>query len=253
MPFKTGAKVQITNESGKRLSHIFFDINFESLATWNDNYLYFHSYWSRDTATTLAKDFELLPAIKGKGRFLGVNVGINSNPVYKDYWWGEGEVKMYLDGDKAFPSLVGTGSEDYIGTAWGQGEFYNDYAGCLSANKDTSGWAFYRYHIPDPIYFKTDCRVTMQQIGGNSKDKVIELQKKGVPMIPVAIDDLTRIHPIYKKDSLVQLDTPGLPGGFANFYRSDDVSATAYFYLDKPGAVLPMLQPLQLRTYKLRK
>jgi hypothetical protein len=253
MPFKKGAKVQITNESGKRLSHIFFDINFESITAWNNNYLYFHSYWNRDTATTLAKDFELLPAVKGKGRFLGVNIGINSNPVYKDYWWGEGEVKMFLDGDKTFPSLVGTGSEDYIGTGWGQGLFYNDYAGCLLANKDTSGWAFYRYHIPDPVYFKTDCRVTMQQMGGNSKDKVIELQKQGVPMIPVAIDDLTKVNPIYKKDSLVQLDTPGLPGGFANFYRSDDVSATAYFYLDKPGGSLPPLQSLQVRTSRLKK
>ncbi|MEO5590995.1 MAG: glycoside hydrolase family 172 protein [Chitinophagaceae bacterium] len=253
MPFKKGAKVQITNESGKRLSHIFFDINFESITTWNNNYLYFHSYWNRDTATTLARDFELLPFVKGKGRFLGVNIGINANPVYKDYWWGEGEVKMYLDGDKAFPTLAGTGSEDYIGTGWGQGLFYNDYAGCLLANKDSTGWAFYRYHIPDPIYFKTDCRVTMQQMGGNSKDKVIELQKQGVPMIPVAIDDLTKINPLYKRDSLVQLDTPGLPGGFANFYRSDDVSATAYFYLDKPNGMLPALQSLQVRTSRLKK
>src|ERR1700712_4564641 len=89
MPFKNGARIQIANESGKRLSHIFFDINFESLATWNNDYLYFHSYWNRDTVTTLAKDFELLPAVHGKGRFLGVNVGINSNLAYKDYWWGE--------------------------------------------------------------------------------------------------------------------------------------------------------------------
>lgn len=252
MPFKKGARIQITNESGKRLSHIFFDINFEKITAWNNDFLYFHSYWNRDTATTLAKDFELLPSVNGRGRFLGANIGINSNPVYNNFWWGEGEVKMYLDGDKTFPTLVGTGSEDYIGTGWGQGEFYNDYSGCLLANKDSAGWAFYRYHIPDPIYFKTGCRVTLQQIGGNSKEKVIELQKSGVPMIPVAIDDQKKINPIYKKDSLVQLDTPGLPGGFANFYRSDDVSATAYFYLGKPGATLPPLQSLQIRTTRLR-
>ena len=90
MPFKQSARIQITNESGKRLSHVFFDINFEKLQVWNANYLYFHSYWNRDTATTLAKDFELLPRVNGKGRFLGVNIGINSNPVYKNYWWGRG-------------------------------------------------------------------------------------------------------------------------------------------------------------------
>jgi hypothetical protein len=183
---------------------------------------------------------------------LGVNIGINANPLYKDYWWGEGEVKIYLDGDKVFPTLAGTGSEDYIGTGWGQGVFYNDYAGCLLANKDAAGWAFYRYHITDPVYFKTACRVTIQQMGGSRKDKVIELQKQGVPLIPVSIDDHTSTRPLYKKDSLVQLDTPGLPDGFANFYRSDDVSATAYFYLDKPGSTLPALQTVQVRTAYLK-
>ncbi len=252
MPFKKEARIQVTNESGKRLTHLFFDINFQKINKWNDNYLYFHSFWSRDTATTLAEDFKLLPQVTGKGRFLGVNVGINANPVYNDYWWGEGEVKMYLDGDGKFPTLVGTGAEDYIGTGWGQGEFFNDYSGCLAANKDNLGWAFYRYHVPDPVYFKKDIKVTLQQMGGNKKELVSALQNKGVPLIPVAIDDLVKINPLYKKDSLVRLDTPGLPEGFSNFYRSDDVSATAYFYLDKPSDELPPLQPLSIRLYKLK-
>ena len=252
MPFKKSAKIQITNESTKRLSHLFFDINFERLEKWNANYLYFHSFWSRDTATMLAEDFELLPAIKGKGRFLGVNVGLNANPIYENYWWGEGEVKMYLDGDKEFPTLVGTGTEDYIGTGWGQGEFFNDYSGCLIANKDSISWAFYRYHVPDPIYFKRDLKVALQQMGGNRKDLVIALQNKGVPMIPVGIDDLKKVHPLYKKGTVVKLDDPGLPEGFSNFYRSDDVSATAYFYLDKPSTSLPGMQSLDIRLYKLR-
>jgi hypothetical protein len=253
MPFKKAARIQVTNESGKRLSHLFFDVNFERLAKWNNEYMYFHAFWNRDTATTLAKDFELLPRVTGRGRFLGMNAGIIANPVYEQYWWGEGEVKMFLDGDRQFPTLVGTGAEDYIGTAWAQGEFYNDYSGCLFANTDTSGWAFYRYHVPDPIYFKTDCRVTLQQMGGNRKELVSALQNKGVPMIPVAIDDLKKIHPLYKKDSIVKLDTPGLPEGFSNFYRSDDVSATAYFYLDKPSTNLPQLPSIALRTKNLRK
>ena len=253
MPFKKAARVQVTNESGKRLSHLFFDINFQRLEKWNNDNLYFHAYWNRDTATQLAKDFELLPRINGKGRFLGVNVGLKANPIYEQYWWGEGEVKMYLDGDKEFPTLVGTGAEDYIGTGWGQGEFYNDFAGCLFANKDSTGWAFYRYHVPDPIFFKTDIKVTLQQMGGNRKELVSALQNKGVPLIPVAIDDLTKINPLYKKDSLVKLDTPGLPEGFSNFYRSDDVSATAYFYLDKPQNSLPLLPSLPIRIANLKK
>jgi Protein of unknown function (DUF2961) len=253
MPFKKAARVQVTNESGKRLSHLFFDINFQRIEKWNNDYMYFHAYWNRDTATQLAKDFELLPRLTGRGRFLGVNVGLKANPVYEQYWWGEGEVKMYLDGDKAFPTLVGTGAEDYIGTGWGQGEFYNDFTGCLFANKDSTGWAFYRYHVPDPIFFKTDIKVTLQQMGGNRKDLVSALQNKGVPLIPVAIDNLGKINPLYKKDSLVKLDTPGLPEGFSNFYRSDDVSATAYFYLDRPASSLPVLPSLPLRIANLKK
>ena len=253
MPFKKAARIQLTNESGKRLSHLFYDINFEQLGKWNEDNMYLHAWWNRDTATTLGKDFELLPRINGKGRFLGVNMGVRANPLYEQYWWGEGETKIYLDGDKQFPTLIGTGTEDYIGTAWAQGEFHNDYAGCLFANTDSTGWAFYRYHIPDPVFFKTDCRVTIQQMGGNRKELVSGLQQKGVPMIPVAIDDLTRLHPFYKQDSLLVLNTPGLPEGFSNFYRSDDVSATAYFYLDKPANKLPALPSVHIRTVNTRR
>ncbi|HKH61017.1 MAG TPA: glycoside hydrolase family 172 protein [Flavitalea sp.] len=253
MPFKKSAKIQITNESGKRLSHLFFDVNLQKITKWNPDFMYFHSFWSRDTATTLGEDFQLLPTVNGRGRFLGVNVGVNANRIYENYWWGEGEVKMYVDGDQEFPTLVGTGTEDYIGTAWGQGEFFNDYAGCLIANKDTVAWAFYRYHVPDPVYFKKNLKVALQQMGGNRKELVIALQKKGVPMIPVGIDDSKKLHPLYKKGTVPKLDSTGLPEGFSNFYRSDDVSATSYFYLDKASTNLPLLQPLDIRLYNLKK
>jgi hypothetical protein len=253
MPFKKAARIQLTNESSKRLSHVFYDIDFQELSAWNADYLYFHAFWQRDTATTLGRDFELLPAIKGRGRFLGVNISVNANPVYKNYWWGEGEIKIYLDGDRSYPTLASTGTEDYIGTAWSQGEFFNDYSGCLLANKDSMGWAFYRYHIPDPVYFKTDCRVTMQQIGGNRKELVADLQGKGVPLIPVGLDDTRNpVHPLYKKGFSADLKDPTLPDGFANFYRSDDVSATAYFYLGEPSSGLPPLQPLSTRIFHLK-
>ena len=251
MPFKKGARIQITNESKNRLSHIFYDVNFQTLKNWDDSYMYFHAFWSRDTATTLSEDFELLPHVDGRGRFLGVNIGINANPAYKDYWWGEGEVKMYLDGDKDFPTLIGTGSEDYIGTAWGQGKFFNDYSGCLIAGENRQ-WAFYRFHVPDPVFFETDCKVTMQQIGGNRKEKVIELINEGVPLIPVGFDDTKHtVRPLYKKDSVVDLSDPSFPEGFVNFYRSDDVSATSYFYLSSPVNSLPSLQSLNIRTARL--
>lgn len=251
MPFKKGAKIVVTNESNIKLRDIYFDVNYNLLTEWNNNNMYFHAFWHRDTATVLAQDFEILPAIKGKGRFLGVNMGVNANPRYGRSWFGEGEVKMYLDGDKDYPTINGTGTEDYIGTGWGQGRFINQYSGCTVASDTLLQWSFYRFHVPDPIYFKTGCRVTMQQVGGDSKDKVLSFQKVKAPLIPISIFD-GKLHTYYKKGEVLQLDKTGLPDGWTNFYRSDDVSAVAYFYLDKPADELPALQPLAIRTTQMR-
>ncbi|OFX40571.1 MAG: hypothetical protein A2X05_14775 [Bacteroidetes bacterium GWE2_41_25] len=252
MPFRESARIELVNESDSHLPMIFYDVNLQMIKEWDENYLYFHSCWHRDTATLLADDFEIMPAVKGKGRFLGTNLSVNANPDYKDCWWGEGEVKIYLDGDKDLPTLVGSGTEDYIGTAWGQGAFFNKYTGCLIADSKNLQWAFYRYHIIDPVYFKTDCRVTIQQIGGNNKDIVIGLQKQNVDLIPITVHQAPLFIHIYKKDSTVDLNDPKLPIAWTNFYRSDDFAATSYFYLDKPANELPDLQPLQVRKYKIR-
>ena len=247
MPFKSAAKIELVNESDSDLDALFYDIDLQLLKSWDDSYLYFHSFWHRDTLTTLGKDFDILPKINGKGRFLGTNICINANPKYKDCWWGEGEVKIYLNGDGEYPTLVGTGTEDYIGTAWGQGQFHTRYTGCLIADQENLQWAFYRYHVPDPVYFSTDCRVNIQQMGGNSKDVVIALQKQNVKLIPVTVDGF---H-IYKKDSMVDLSDPKFPNSWTNFYRSDDLAATAYFYLDSPENDLPAIQPMTIRTWKI--
>lgn len=249
MPFKKGARIKITNESGKRLNAMYFDVDYQLTKTWNNNNLYFHAYWHRDTATTLGKDFEILPRITGKGRMLGVDMGINANPIYGTTWWGEGEVKVYLDGDKQFPTLVGTGTEDYIGNAWAQSKFFTDYTGCLVADEEKLQWTYYRYHIPDPIYFENDCRMTIHQMGSTFKKEVLAMQKAGAPMIITAADGDGRPRSLYKKG--IALDDPSITQNFAIFYRTDDVCATAYFYLNKPTSNLPSLQALNIRVYKL--
>ena len=251
MPFKKAARIVITNESGKNLDMLFFDIDVQLLKSWNDDFLYFHAYWHRDTATTVSQDYEILPDVKGKGRFLGSNVGVICSKVYKGFWWGEGEVKMYLDGDKEYPTLVGSGTEDYIGTAWGQGEFNLSYTGCLVADTEQDNWAFYRFHIPDPVYFKSQCRVAIQQIGGGPKADVKKLMDKGVRLIPVTIHEIPILHPIYSKDSITRLDNLALPDGWTNFYRSDDYSSVAYFYLNQPVNDLPDLQEVGIRVFYL--
>jgi hypothetical protein len=254
MPFRQAVKIEIFNDMDYDIFLVFFDVNYQLLDKWDPDYLYFHAYWHRDTATVPGVDFNILPEIHGKGRFLGTNVSVAANPAYKDYWWGEGEVKVYLNGDDPHPTLVGTGTEDYIGTAWGQGPFHDRYNGCLIADPEHNQWAFYRYHILDPIYFQTDCRVSIQQMGGTSKSNVIDLLKHGVNLIPVTINgaDSRLIH-IYHPDSTVDLENPALPGedAWTNFYRSDDISAVAYFYLDRPANELPAIQDLEVRTWNL--
>jgi Protein of unknown function (DUF2961) len=251
MPFKQAARIVITNESHQLIQRIFFDVDYNVLKSWDDDYMYFHAFWQRDTATVPAKDFDMLPPVNGRGRWLGVNVGVNANPMYKKSWFGEGEVKIYLDDDKDLPTLNGTGTEDYIGTAWGQGKFINTYTGCTIADDSLLQWAFYRYHVTDPIYFKTGCRAAIQQLGGEMTNQVTRYQKSGAAVIPVTIDT-GKIVSYYEKGKMLQLDSTKFPMGWTNYYRSDDVSATAYFYLDKPSDNLPALQPVNIRTYKLR-
>jgi hypothetical protein len=191
-----------------------------------------------------------LPEVKGKGRYLGANLGIIANRDYEGCWWGEGEVKIYLDNDNEYPTLVGTGTEDYTGSAWGLGKFINRYSGCTFADEINQRWAFYRYHIPDPIFFKEKCKVTIQTMGGDFKLKVISMMDKGVKLVPVTIHEIPVLHHIYNKDKITDLKSENLPDGWVNFYRSDDWSSAAYFYLDKPINELPSLQKDSIRTYK---
>jgi len=247
MPFKEGARVTITNESERDLMFLFFDINVVMKERFEKDMLYFHAFWNRDLNTTLGEDYEILPKVKGSGRFLGTNIGIITNPVYKDSWWGEGEVKMYLDGDDEFPTLVGTGTEDYIGAAWGQGTFAHRYQGSLIVDDEKGHYAFYRYHIPDPVWFHEDLRVTIQQMGGDFKDKVIELIEKGAPLQPVTAGNVN----LLELDPVPDIRDPDYPEGWTNFYREDDVSSVAYFYLNQPASDLPELSPVNSRTKNL--
>ena len=254
MPFRKGARIVVTNESAKQVNLIFFDINYRALRSQPRDALYFHAWWSRDRATKLGQDFRILPRVQGRGRFLGTNVTVLTNPVYGKTWWGEGEVKIALDGDKENPSLVGTGTEDYIGTAWGQGAYINRFQGAPIADEPQGRWTFYRFHVPDPVWFSKDVEVSMQQLGGARKAIVIDLQKQGAPLIPVTIDPGSRnnFQQLLVKDPPVQLSDPSLPDGHTNFYRSDDVAAVAYFYLDRPENGLPPLAASSERTAALR-
>jgi len=223
--------------------------------------MYFHAYWNRALQTELGKDYVVLPAVKGKGRFLGTNIGVIGDSVYRNTWFGEGEVKIFLDGDTKLPTLVGTGTEDYIGSGWGQGEYANRYQGSLVSDSKNDLYAFYRYHIPDPVYFHHDCKVTLQQIGNTSIEKIKEMLAAGTKMIPTWYFKMGDTEDIFnlkgkEPEQILLLDRPdytdindtNFPKAYGgSFYRSDDVSATAYFYLDKPKSNLAALPPPALR------
>jgi hypothetical protein len=246
MPFRKGAQVVLTNESEED-NFLFYDINFLRLPKPAKNSLYFHAYWSNNRDTNLGEDFEILPAVQGKGRFLGCNLGVATAAAYGRSWWGEGEVKLFLDGDTAQPSLVGTGMEDYVGSAWSLGPYAHQYQGCPIADTLRHQWAFYRYHIPDAIYFQRACRVTIQQLGMAPTDQVRQLVSRGARLRPVAVLAKGQQVNLLDLPTPPALADPAFPRGRTVFYRLDDWSATAYFYLDKPVNNLPALAPSAVR------
>ncbi|PWU01044.1 MAG: DUF2961 domain-containing protein [Bacteroidetes bacterium] len=252
MPFRKSAKIVFINE-GKAAELLFYDIDLLKVDQQPQDMLYFHSYWSREIRGSLKKDFEILPKISGKGRFLGTNIGVIADSAYGDTWWGEGEVKMYIDGDSKFPTINGTGTEDYIGTGWGMGVFNHMNQGCLVADEQKKYYAFYRYHIPDAIYFHSGIRVDIQQIGGGMRDQVRTLLSKGVELEPVTVSGENHLFwKLYEMNPVPKVTDENFPNGWVNFYRLDDYSATAYFYLDKPSSDLPPLAAAEKRADRLK-
>lgn len=246
MPFKTGAKLVVTNESNTDIGLLFYDIDFIKLEKPDPAALYFHAFWTRQKTSALGSDFEFLPVVKGKGRYLGVNMGVNADKRYETTWWGEGEVKIYMDSDDKFPGYNGTGTEDYIGTGWGLGPFTNMYQGATIADDTTKQYAFYRFHIPDQVFFNKSFRGTIQQIGGGDKALVQKLMNENLPVKPVSVASEGGFRRLL--DNPVDINDASFPDGWVNFYRVDDYSATSYFYLDKPVTNLAGLPAVKDRV-----
>ena len=119
-----------------------------------------HVLFRRENPTTMKKDFVLLPHRKNKGRFMGTVIGIRN--LTPGQWWGEGEIKVYMDGDTDFPTICGTGSEDYVGLSYGMQQTPYLYNGCSLNQKNFV--SMYRWHLPDPVSWREECRITIQQI-----------------------------------------------------------------------------------------
>lgn len=226
MPFKTRAKLEVCNETGEDASMFFYQVDYTVGDAVTDDTPRFHAQFRRVLNTTLEQDYVILDGVKGRGRYLGVNFGLVDRFAGKGVWWGEGEVKMYIDGDTQWPTICGTGSEDYVGSGWGLGQFnYLEMGAPLIKDQYIS---CYRFHARDPVYFSESIKVTMQQIGNDGQHEPAD------PNGPLA-DFIRRGE--YKK-----------PRNGGNFERVDDVCSTAYWYQTLPTEPFPPFPDQETRT-----
>ena len=214
----------------------YFDIDFTIGEKHPEDMAYFHAYWHRENPTRQKIDYEILPQVNGRGRFLGCNMGVIVDTVtYFKSWWGEGEVKMYIDGDTKNPTLCGMG----LKITWDPdfvyfGQYANLYQGCTLGSNNKFKYCFYRLHVPDPIWFQENIRVTIQQLGWGDIKTLEYLSDSGLKLIHGdSLIDITRLVKEKKDGSL--------------FERQDDWSSCAWFYLDTPTNSLPEIALIAAR------
>jgi hypothetical protein len=174
MPFRKSARITVENLTDDEIKGFYYQITY-TLTDVPDNAAYFHAQWRRSNPLPRKTVHTLVEGVKGQGQYVGTYIawGVNNNG-----WWGEGEIKFYMDGDADWPTICGTGTEDYFGGAWNfehpkgeYGVFSSPYSGLPQVIKpdglyqSQQRFGMYRWHIMDPIRFKADLRVTIQALG----------------------------------------------------------------------------------------
>lgn len=195
MPFRKGAKITVENQHPGNIEGFFYQFNYCLVDSLPDEIGYFHAQWRRENITKPGQDYTIAGNITGKGQYVGTYLAWTS---LERFWWGEGEMKFYMDDDDEWPTICGTGTEDYFGGAWC---FYEEKDGKLVENTYSTpflGYPYfseqnktylsfgnrdfskmdrifdlipkhglYRWHLMDPVKFDRKLRVTIQQIGHN--------------------------------------------------------------------------------------
>ncbi|MDQ3681630.1 MAG: DUF2961 domain-containing protein [Bacteroidota bacterium] len=174
MPFRKKCRITMENTNNVELMRLFYQVDY-TLTEVGEEEGYFHAQYRRSKPNKTSLH-TIVDSVKGKGHFVGtyMAVGVNNNG-----WWGEGEIKFFMDGDKDFATIVGTGTEDYFCGSYNfenkktkQYEVFSTaYAGMHQVIRPdglyTSQQRFgmYRWHIPDPIRFDKDLKVNIQDLG----------------------------------------------------------------------------------------
>ena len=181
MPFRKKCKITITNIDTKPM-RLYYQVDY-TLTDVPDDAAYLHAQFRRVNPLPYKEVYTIVDGIKGKGHYVGTYMcwGVNNNG-----WWGEGEIKFYMDGDKDWPTICGTGTEDYFcgsynfhvrnpannqGDEVGYREFTTAYAGMPQVIRPDGQYrsqmrfGLYRWHIVDPIRFEKDLRITIQALG----------------------------------------------------------------------------------------
>jgi len=210
MPYFKGFRVEVENR-GNVSCQIYYQIDCEEKTLPADS-LYFHAQFRRVNPLPYKEPYIILDNIKGNGHYVGTYMhwGVKTNG-----WWGEGEIKFYIDDDKDFPSICGTGTEDYFCGAYNfdvnssYQEFTTPYSGMYKV-RSTDGlyrsqryFNLYRWHITDPIYFKKQLKVTIQALGWRNDGRYLPLQDDISSVAYWYSDTLEDIYPVLPdKDAL---------------------------------------------------
>ncbi len=172
MPFRKSCKITMENVNPKDAMTLYYQINY-TLTDVPKDAGYFHAQFRR-TRYNESSDFTVLDGVKGQGQFVGVYMawGLTNNG-----WWGEGEMKFFIDGDKKYPTICTTGTEDYFCGSYNFDrngrfiEFCTPYAGLVQVirpdgtYRSQERFGLYRWHIMDPVRFKKDFKATIQDLG----------------------------------------------------------------------------------------
>ncbi len=199
MPFATAARMTIQNLGSAAVGGFFYAITWEETPVASEEGR-FHASFRQSRPLEYLTDHVILDGVRGKGHYVGTHLSWQQN---SSGWWGEGEIKFYLDGDRDFPSICGTGTEDYFGGAWC---FKDNYSAPFlgypqGASDDLPGnrHLLYRFHVMDPIRFHEELRVTIQALGWRSEGRYLPLR-----------DDISSVAYWYQAEPHAPF--PSLPG-----------------------------------------